>query len=109
MATLSNGAMLISVPPSGLQPELLERVTPRRGKAAAHGERPRHFAHVDVTPRVQGEPMWRREAAGRAGVGAAPSWVDPSRPGIDADPAVPPVLEGLVARGVGTLVPPQLG
>src|SRR5882724_7673402 len=93
---------------SGLQRELLEGVAALADMPAAHGERPRYLAHVDGPARVHRQAMRRREAAGRARVGAAPPGEDATILVIDADPAVPRVLDGPVALRSLALVPPQL-
>src|SRR5688572_21414445 len=46
-----------------LQRELLERVAIRARLAAAHRERPRDFAHVEIVLRIEGETVGRGEAS----------------------------------------------
>src|SRR5204862_3781989 len=82
---------------SGLQRELLERVAAGGREPAAHRERPGHLAHVDVAPRVHGQTVRRREAPGRAGVGAAPPRQHPARVVVDAHPAAARRVDGPVA------------
>src|SRR5262249_28272565 len=97
------------LPCSTAQRELLKRMTGGRGQAATDRKRPRHFADVDVPAGVDGDTVWRGEAARRAGVGAAPSGQQPAVLVIDADAAVSRLVDRPVALRRLSLVPPQLG
>src|SRR6476620_4551960 len=55
------------------QGKFLKRVAVFRSSATAHGERPGHFAHVEIVLGIQRQPVWRREAAGCGAVGCAPA------------------------------------
>src|SRR4029453_13371918 len=87
---------------------LLERVTSGGCQAAAHRERPRHLAHVDVAARVDGEAMRRSEAAGGAGVGRAPAREHSSVLVEHADAAVAWLGEGPVPLRRLSAGPPEL-
>src|SRR5919108_3870093 len=92
-----------------LQLELLERVAVGGRQSAAHGEGPGHFADVDVTFRIDCEPVRRREAAGLRGFRRAPPREEAAVAVEDADAAVLRGLRGAVAARDLAGVPPELG
>src|SRR2546425_3918820 len=93
---------------SGLQRELLERVAALGDVAAASRERPRHLAHIHVTPRIDPDAVRCGKATGRDGVRPAPAGEHMAVPIVDADAARPDLAgRSVAARGL-TLLPPEL-
>src|SRR5262249_29908757 len=94
--------------PSSFQRELLERVTAGGREPAAHRERPRDLAHVDVALRIDRDAVRRHEAPGRTCVLTAPAAQHAAFPVVDADAAVARLRDRAVTLRLLTLVPPEL-